>query len=425
MHVFRPNAHCAEHPGRLDLTLSTSERGKEWLAQFKPDEQVLAARLIDEIMLVSRDDFARGMGELIDKVLAGRSSAARPIALFAERNVEMDAQKEALPYFPNTGKGRATGPGIAPIVVDPEDQEVGSEGLIANLITAYQRDREDDVVSHPGPDTLRSRKVERIVIVADFIGSGKRVWEMLEAFRRVATLRSWRSYKRVEFFVVAYSASSIGLNLVESSKLKPKVLLVTACPTLSDAFSGPELSAVTALCYKYPRRARYPIGFGWTGALIAFAHGVPNNTPAMLYVRRQRWEPLFRGRSTVGLQYDFPSLSQDVVADRASRLLQLRVAKGHLDNPRTRTWIVTLLILDALAGGARTAARVSAKTRLPLDQVETTLSYLLVVGWVTTRNALTPLGQREEARLRQRRRERPVLPKPGEPFYFPTQLRAR
>jgi hypothetical protein len=220
----------------------------------------------------------------------------------------------------------------------------------------------------------------------------------------------------------------MGVEQVTSSKLKPKVLLVTACPTLSDAFSGSDLSAVTALCRKYPRKARYPLGFGWTGALIAFAHGIPNNAPALLYVKQAKknlWEPLFRGRSTVGVPYDFPSLSQDVVAERASRLLQLRVAKGHLDNPRTRTWIVTLLILDALAAGARDAPQVSARTRLPLDQVETTLSYLLVVGWITARNTLTPLGQREWARLRQRRQARPVLPKPDAPFYFPTQLRAR
>ncbi len=411
--------------GRLNLTLSTSERGTKWLSQFEPGERALAARLVDEIMLVSRDDFARGIGGLIDTVLAERSPAKRPIALFAERNVQLDDAQEALPYFPNTGKGRATGPGIPPIVVDPDDQEVGSEGLLANLITAYQRDRKDEVISHPGPDVLRERRVERIVIVADFIGSGKRVWEMLEAFRRVATLRSWRSYKCIEFVVVAYSATSTGLERITSSKLKPRVLLVMACPTLSDAFSGSDLSAVTALCRKYPPKAKFPIGYGWTGALIAFAHGIPNNAPALLHLRKGTWEPLFRGRSTAGLPYDFPSLSQDGVAERASRLLQLRVAKRHLDNPRTRTWIITLLILDALAAGARGASNVSAKTRLRLDQVETTLSYLSVVGWVTTRNALTPLGQREWARLRQRRQARPVLPKPGKPFYFPTQLRAR
>lgn len=402
-----------------------SEQGKEWLSQFEAGDQALAARLVDEIMLVSRDDFVRGMSELIGKVLASRSAANRPIALFAEREVQLNDELEALPYFPNTSEGKATGPGIAPILVDPENQEVGSEGLLANLITAYQRDRKDDVISHPGPDTMRERKVERIVIVADFIGSGKRVWEMLEAFRRVATLRSWRSYKLIEFVVIAYSATSLGVDRVASSKLKPRIVLATACPTLSDAFSGSDLSAVTALCRKYPHKAQFPIGYGWTGALIAFAHGIPNNAPAVLHSRKGGWKPLFRGRSTVGLLYDFPSLSNGSVAERASRLLQLRVAKSHLDNTRTRAWIVTLLILDALAGGARDAAKVSAKTRLPLDQVETTLGYLLVVGWATARNALTPLGQREWARLRQRRQARPVLPKPGEPFYFPTQLRAR
>jgi len=39
----------------MDLALSTSDNGTKWLSQFEPGDQPLAARLIDEIMLVSRD----------------------------------------------------------------------------------------------------------------------------------------------------------------------------------------------------------------------------------------------------------------------------------------------------------------------------------------------------------------------------------
>ena len=64
---------------------------------------------------------------------------------------------------------------------------------------------------------MRTKHVGRIVVVTDFVGSGKRVREMLEAFRAVATLRSWRSYGLIEFHVVAYSGTEVGLQLVRRS----------------------------------------------------------------------------------------------------------------------------------------------------------------------------------------------------------------
>ena len=141
---------------------------------------------------------------LLDETTTNRDEGDqnRPIALFAERAVETRdiedsdygfVRHEVLPFFPGTDEGRATGAGMPPIVVDPSDQEVGSEGAIANFITGYERLHRNRVLSHPGPDALRTRRASHIVIVTDFIGSGKRAWEMLEAFWRVATIRNWHS----------------------------------------------------------------------------------------------------------------------------------------------------------------------------------------------------------------------------------------
>ena len=163
--------------------LSTTPLGTRWLELFDDiDERATAALLIDEVLLVSRNDLTRGLRHAIETILTERDDAERPIALFAERAVPK-TNKVVQPFFPNSASGRATGPGVPPIVVDPSDQEVGSEGLIANLITDIARHHGRDVLSHPGPDRMRAERVRHIVIMADFIGSGKRVWEMLEAFR--------------------------------------------------------------------------------------------------------------------------------------------------------------------------------------------------------------------------------------------------
>jgi hypothetical protein len=239
---------------------------------------------------------------------------------------------------------------------------------------------------------LRRRKVGPIVIVADFIGSGQRVWEMLEAFRVVASVRSWRSYHLIDFYVVAYSGTEEGLRHVRSSRLRPKVLTVTGCPTIDTAFRKLARDAVRQLCRTYPPNHNKPLGYGWTGALIAFEHGVPNNVPPILHSGWGKWAPLFQRRSTIGAKGQFPT---------------------------------TMLVLAAIDAGARSHAQISAHSRIKLETVREITEFTEIARWTTRKFSLSTLGKSELQRLRRRRARNPVLPKPDKPFYYPTQLRAR
>ncbi|MBZ9765532.1 hypothetical protein LB526_02000 [Mesorhizobium sp. CA6] len=418
------------------MSLSQTDFVRDWLAQFSEPERPVAAQLADAVMLVSHDAFYRGLRLLLDETTTNRDEGDqdRPIALFAERAVETRDTKdsdngfvrhEVLPFFPGTDEGRATGAGMPPIVVDPSDQEVGSEGAIANFITGYERLHRDRVLSHPGPDALRTRRVGHIVIVADFIGSGKRVWEMLEAFWRVATIRSWHSYGLVSFAVVAYSGTEDGLKHVRSHRSVPNVRVVHACPTIFTTFVGAERDAVEALCRAHPHKSRYPFGFGWAGALIAFSHGMPNNAPPVLHSDRKGWVPLFRNRSALGADMHFPAANADALAERARAVLQIRTAERFLADPTRRRWVETMLVLTALKEGSRTAASASARTRLSFADVEQILVFTRIAGWTSLRNTLTVLGQRELRRLQLRRARTVVLPTEDLPYYYPSQLRAR
>lgn len=405
--------------------LSETPFGEEWLANFSEEsERLAAAALIDEVLLVSRNAFVRGLRSLVETILRDREDPDRPIALFSERAVAK-ANGKVLPLFPNTERGRAIGPGVAPIVVDPADQEVGSEGLVGNFITDLARHYDGDVVSHPGPDRMRRDKVRNIVIVTDFIGSGKRVWEMLEAFRAVATLRSWLSYHLVTFNVVAYCATEDGLRQVRSSRLKPQVSTIAGSPNLWNTFSGARLQSVIQLCRRYPAGHRHPLGFMSGGALVAFAHGMPNNAPPILHSRTRGWTPLFRKRSTVGAEMRFPTTAMETIADRATRLLQIKNANEYLADPTGKRWITTLMVLATIKAGARSPPDISVQSGLPLSQVDEILGYTRVARWTSRNNGLTSLGRQELAHLHRRRRRAPELPKVNSPFYYPTQLRAR
>lgn len=396
----------------------------------------MAAQLADAVMLVSHDALYRGLRLLLDETSMSREEGDqdRPIALFAERAVETRDTKddmfglvrhEVLPFFLGSDEGRATGVGVPPIVFGPDDQEVGSEGAIANFITGYERLHRDRVLNHPGPDAMRTGRVSHIVVVSDFVGSGKRVWEMLEALWRVATIRSWHSYGLVRFSVIAYSGTENGLSKVRSHRSGPVVRMVHACPTISTAFVGADRALVEGLCRAHPRKSRDPFGFRGAGALIAFSHGMPNNAPPILHSDRKGWVPLFRNRSALGADSHFPPANADVLAEHARSTLDIRIAGRFLSDPANRRWVETMLVLTAIKDGSRTATSVSARSRLPLADVDQILLFTRVANWTSPRNTLTVLGQRELRRLQLRRSRTIVLPSEDLPYYYPSQLRAR
>jgi hypothetical protein len=394
-----------------------------WLSQFAETDQDAAISLVDEILVVSGDAFQRGIRTLLDGVVAERPSMERKIALYAERPIKSVFGKIPA-FFRGSRHGRAIGTGVQPVQADPRDQEVGSEGIVAQLITDYCRQNPEVALSHPGPNKLRQDRVSHIVIVTDFIGSGLRIYEMLESFRYVATLRSWRSYGLLKFVVVAYSGVELGVNWVESQKLKAPVRLVVGCPTVFSSFRGAEYSRALDLCERYPPKSTKPFGFNRTGALIAFAHGCPNNAPGMLWSKANGWRPLFPGRSTTSASVAFSADERDRLEQRANRLLRIRSAREALSSPSGTLWLSTMMVLAAAEAGARSPLEVSAKSGLPMTEVTTIIGFAEVAHWMRATGSLTTLGRQELVRLRRRGRYKPVLPSDDNPFYYPSQLRA-
>lgn len=413
--------------------LSQTAAGISWLNRFSEPERDTAGQLIDQILLVSRDDFANGLRGLLDDIAGQRRHLPGKMALYAERPVKK-VYGRIPAFFADSRHGRASGTGTQPIVVDPRDQEVGSEGIIAQLITDYCRRNPANALNHPGPTRMRQDKVKKIVLLTDFIGSGDRITGMLESLRYVATLRSWRSYGLIRFIVLAYSGLTEGVSITRSHKLRPDVHLVAGCPTIANTFRGKQRSKIEALCRAHPSRHPQPLGYGtrsWVypsdegGALIAFAHGCPNNVPAILYSRASGWVPLFEGRSTPDAPDAFLPEGHEVALDqRAQNLLRIRDAQKSLLSVENEGWISAMLVLAAADEGLRTIADISGRTHLSIARVTKLVALAKNARWLTETGRLTRLGRYERERLRRRRRRTPVLPGERNTFYYPTQLRA-
>jgi hypothetical protein len=374
-------------------------------------------------MLVGASEFTAAITKQLDRIERGCPSAKPCLALFAEREVEK-CNYEVLSFFPGADEGRATGDGIPPVSVDPKKQDVGSEGIVAALISKYSKVPENHAISHPGPDALRQNRARKIVIVTDFVGSGRRVGEMLDAFALVASIQSWRSYGLLDFHVVCYSGTEWGLRNVRRHSLRPKVSFHIACPVINEAFSGSELGAIKLLCKTYPgKRSRYPFGFNDTGSLIAFSHGIPNNAPAILHSHAGGWKPLFPGRSTASSEIDKIADSSEMLARNSERVLGIRAARKVLSDSEGELWTYAMLVLDAIRSGAKTPTKVSALTQIPIDRVEEVIALSQTAGWVTPKQTLTSIGRREIRAIRRYDLIDEEIAFPESQLYFPSQLR--
>src|SRR5215472_15537833 len=68
--------------------LSETSAGISWLNRFSEHERETAGQLIDQILLVGRDDFANGLRGLLDDIAGQRGQPPGNMALYAERPVK-------------------------------------------------------------------------------------------------------------------------------------------------------------------------------------------------------------------------------------------------------------------------------------------------------------------------------------------------
>jgi len=412
--------------------LSQTDEGINWIKQFDSDDQDVAVSLIDHMRLVAHKELFSELENLIvqrAKIVGGR------IGLYAEREMKMDSEKEPLPLFEQrviNSHLRAYGKG--PLPIEPIDQskppEVGSEGLVSNLITQLCRKHSDIFFHHPGPDRIREKKIKSFFLVADFIGSGKRARNYLSAAWKVASVKSWDSFKLMKLEVVAFSGTERGVSLVEKHQSEPTVSLVLACPTVETEFDEEDARLVRGLCIKYDPIKRdliESLGFRGTGALIAFAHGCPNNVPRILHKssKRTNWAPLFPQRVTsevnsiFGEQYD-----NKILLKRLQRMHETQLANGEWYDQTDDDGRLLVLLLASLKKGPRFNDAISRNTGLTIPEIKIFISKLTEWGWINDDRRLTNDGHKELSYVRGKKGFSKVLPSVPEESYYPQQLRA-
>lgn len=398
-----------------------------WLSQFDPLEQPDAQAMLQAMLLVSRDEFAERLQTLVRQRIDAEPGC---VGLYVEREVPV---RKGVPHrlfkqlrrSPKSAHGKGPDP-VKP--VRPYDLDVGSEGVVAQLLTEICRASKGRAIMQPGPDAIRRKKIRRFMLVTDFVGSGKRCWLYLQAAWRVASVRSWwsrRASQGMGFEVITYSGTDAGLKLVRSHPSLPRVSQVAGCPTIDNSFNFSGRYDINQLCRKRnPDKSFSALGFDDAGALIAFAHGAPNNCPACLFKGGPGWQPLFLSRVTQPARSSFTP--EDPAEEIHARLIQM--GQSRLANPALKAVVKSrrplLLVMAALSRPPRSIDAISRKTRLTLLEVEVQIAKGEKLGWIDGRNCITDAGHAELARVRAASTGSAVVPVIPQIPYYPKTLRA-
>lgn len=395
---------------------------QQWLVQFDESDRSAAAKLLGFVTLVSSDEFRSELTALLEERL---QAGANPIALYNE--VERGHRKgvpNRLFKEPRRKVRRACGRS-GPALVQRQrniDEEVGSEGLVANILTQFQRNQKRRVSLSPGPDIIRERHIRRFVLVTDFIGSGKRVCRFLDAAWRVRSVRSWWSRRaRIgwSFEVVAFAGLPSGIAKVERHPCQPHVTVRMIAPTIRSTFLPTEARRLEVLCHRYPAGVPSPLGYCDGAALIAFAHSMPNNAPAIFWSQAKGWRPLFPARTTTGTATPFKA-----GLDAAAIQERLRAASGLTSYAEHEAPIsIETIVLSALRRSPRGTGAISGRLGLDMAKVDAALNELRALAWISESNQITERGRLVLKRL-QDAGESKLLPQSDPGHYFPEALRA-
>lgn len=422
------------------------EQTQNWLNQFQMGDRNLAETLLSAFSLISRDEFHDHLRRLIRERAALVDGV---VALYAERELR---HRWGTPHrlFKESKKRplRAEGK-VGPAAIKATkayDPSVGSEGIVAQLITELCKESPRKFVSHPGPEQIRRKKVRAFWIVTDLIGTGDRAHRYLEAAWRVRSVRSWWSGQFLKFAVVAYASTNRGEKFVRGHPCDPEVFHVMPCPTIDTAFSEIEATAIKRLCEIYdptvpPQRVdpwvfgSPSLGYGNTGALIVFAHGAPNNIPLMFHKtsksRVSPWIPLFPSRVTAAVDCRSfgVGMSQEKIQKLLSNIGQLRLAKSKAVVEASIPTAEVFMILGALSRPLRLSDNaLSLYCGMPTYKVANLCRLMAGYGWIDSRRRLTDAGQSQLAHARKNVAQQihkllPPLCQRSQKPYYPKSLR--
>lgn len=402
--------------------LSATRSGKDWIAQFAPADRAKAVELLDGMLLLNDDEVAGSLLSLLGQLEMNGAPSTGRIALYAERETGGTPPfiVASVPDGAGRIRRRAVGRAGPPAVRPPRGStRVGSEGMVAFVISQAVKSAPRLFLNHPGPDRFRGRRPVRVIaIVTDFIGTGTRVLGLLDNFWAIPTVRAWASRGWIRFKVVAAAGTLEGIQNVRAHHRAPEVLVRHIAPTVH----GFRQKAWAALAGSYGPEAAAGagrLGFKGNGALVAFTYGIPNNAPLILHAAAPGWRPLFAGAAPADARPAFGVEAPGARVARAAAAADVELRSGLSPDDA-----ILVVVLGAIRGRWKEAAAtpVAEMTGLTETEVLAAQRRAFREGLMDGAGRLTDAGRSAIDAARPEARGARV-PTNREPYY-PLRLRA-
>jgi len=406
-----------------------------WLDQFnrQPEDRELAAHMLKEFRYISNVDLASDLTILLERNIPRLEMAA----LYVERELQTTRRRKPAKMYkeikvtvPGRRKKALRAKGAAQPVVRSltnNQQQVGSEGVIAQQLTQLCKKHRRRFLLHPSAEMIRSKRARHLVIVTDFVGSGNRIYRMLNSLWQVRSVRSWHSLQFIRVWVVCYSGSPAGLSYVKKHPSRPKVLHVLPCPTLESIFDTQSSNSLKDLCCRYGKFHKRPLGYDDVGALIAFEHGCPNNSPAVFIEtsssHKSPWQPLFEKCSTIQLARaaNHEVKRVETLVLETLRYPNIATSPSFIKASCERRNVI--LLLAALSQRHRHFCELVGILQMPLWELSAAFNQATELDLVDSHNRLTNAGRQELRKLVLENVLQPMALQPKS-NYYPTMLRA-
>lgn len=254
----------------------TREDVEGWLKQFElPAEQRLAFRFLERLILVKDSQVYSGLRS-IQRIVANDTS------------VKLQKGQRALRHIFVSSLGRNGSSG----------EKYAYQYRVANRIAGNNQIPTDRLIDR----LLSNNKVKNVVLVDDFIGSGRTAVKALERICERASELS--AHSEIGWFAVAISGTIAGQEAIEASE--PALMLglraAIAYPVMSadlpldpgsTVFDEAERQQFRELLHKYSKRTEGSLGFESAAMPVVFPDNCPNNAPPILWAHNDQWQGLF------------------------------------------------------------------------------------------------------------------------------------
>jgi hypothetical protein len=333
------------------MTIDESQLGQTWLKQFPLVDQEVGRQLLRSLRLVSHTKFEVTIAEVLTDLFAELSS--ENVALF---NVTESPNHEDDDGPPRRVAG-------------------GSADRIRSLNENFARLYGPRVQAHPTVHSMRAQKIKNVVLIEDFIGTGRRLTTYLRD-EMSPTVKSWISWGWTQLWIVAYGGLESGIQTVANRGYQlseGRIRLATPSQKPGQYLSPLMLGFCKAQAQR-THRGHMAMGFGAGAVGMIFEHSCPNNAPVVLWSEGRKYQPLFPNR---GIPDELKLLFSQEDLNRPSSVLwdfnQYRLALAMLQEPkldrhRGSHWKL-LLMLGLASRSGWDDTKIASAVGIPISEV--------------------------------------------------------